>query len=329
MKIDIVITWVDGNDSNWQKEKNKYLKKEDSVNNLARFRDWDNLQYIFRGIEKYLPWVNKVFFVTWGHLPSWLNISNPKLVVVNHKDFIPEEYLPTFNSHTIELNLHRIKGLSEHFIYFNDDTFVLKNIKPEDFFKKGLPCDTAVLNPIICMGKDHFSNVSANNMTIINENFSKRNTIKSHFFKWYNFRYGLNLFRTMFLIPWSKFPGFYNGHLPNAYLKSSFEKVWQKEQAILNDTCQNHLRNNYTNVNQWLIKYWQFASNNFYPRSPKIGKYFEIGNNNKEIIKTIINQKYKMICLNDSINIKNFAVVKDEINSSLQQIFPDKSTFEK
>ena len=70
--------------------------------------------------------------------PSWLNVANEKIVVVKHEDFIPKEYLPTFNSHTIELNLHRIKGLSEYFIYFNDDTFILDKLQEKDFFKNGL-----------------------------------------------------------------------------------------------------------------------------------------------------------------------------------------------
>ena len=101
-KIDIVIPWVDGNDIKWQNEKNKYKqKKDEKLNNSSRFRDWDNLQYIFRGIEKFMPWVNNIFFITWGHLPKWLNVDNPKLKIINHKDYIPSKYLPTFNSHTI------------------------------------------------------------------------------------------------------------------------------------------------------------------------------------------------------------------------------------
>ena len=139
-KIDFVILWVDGNDKAWLEEKNKYLNiKGDSGKN--RFRDWDNLQYIFRGIEKHADWVNKIFFITWGHLPKWLNTDNPKLRIVKHEEFIPKEYLPTFNSNVIELNLHRIKDLSEKFVLFNDDLFILKDLKKEDFFKSNLPND--------------------------------------------------------------------------------------------------------------------------------------------------------------------------------------------
>ena len=111
-KIDFVILWVDGSDEKWLKEKNKYtnIKGDASIN---RFRDFGNLQYLFRGIEKYADFVNNIFFITWGHIPSWLNVNHPKLKIIRHDQFIPNKYLPTFNSNVIELNLHRIKDLSE------------------------------------------------------------------------------------------------------------------------------------------------------------------------------------------------------------------------
>lgn len=133
--IDFVIIWVDGNDPAWRAVKNQYVPRpvgEDDQE--VRYRDWDNLQYWFRSVEKYTPWVRKIHFVTWGHLPKWLNVNHPKLHIVNHKDYIPEKYLPTFNSHTIEMNLHRIEGLAEQFVYFNDDMFLLKPVYMEDFF---------------------------------------------------------------------------------------------------------------------------------------------------------------------------------------------------
>src|SRR5699024_7559051 len=114
-KIDFVITWVDDSDSDWLNAKNSYVENEVKDSRDIRYRDWDTLHFLFRGIEKFTPWVNKVFLVTWGHLPKWLNLNHPKLRVVKHEEFIPKKYLPTFNSHTIELNLHRIKDLSERF----------------------------------------------------------------------------------------------------------------------------------------------------------------------------------------------------------------------
>lgn len=92
-EIDFVITWVDGSDDRWQKEKQETRKHlgivADVDDRKERYRDWDNLQYWFRGVEKYAPWVRKIHFVTWGHLPKWLNTDHPKLRVVNHEDFIP------------------------------------------------------------------------------------------------------------------------------------------------------------------------------------------------------------------------------------------------
>ena len=90
--IDIVITWVDGNDPEWRSEKNKtrYDKEQlaETDDREERFRDWENLRYWFRGIENCAPWVRKVHFVTWGHLPEWLNTKHPKLNIVRHTEYI-------------------------------------------------------------------------------------------------------------------------------------------------------------------------------------------------------------------------------------------------
>ena len=68
-------------------------------------------------------------------------------MIVKHEDYIPEEFLPTFQSRTIDMNFHRIKDLSEHFVYFNDDMFLINPTTKEDFFVNGLPCDSAVMKP--------------------------------------------------------------------------------------------------------------------------------------------------------------------------------------
>ena len=131
-QIDFVVTWVDGNDPVWQEAKSHYAPADADIR-AARYRDWEQLKYWFRAVEKYAPWVNKIHFVTFGHLPKWLNIDNPKLHIVKHEDFIPKEYLPVFNSTAIEIYLHCIPGLSENFVYFNDDFYLMKPSQPEDF----------------------------------------------------------------------------------------------------------------------------------------------------------------------------------------------------
>lgn len=331
-KIDFVITWVDGNDEKWQQEKNKYLKNtlnDNKKNDTVRYREWDNLKYWFRAVEKFTPWVNKIYFVTYGHIPKWLNVDNPKLIIVNHKDYIPEEYLPTFSSHPIEFNIHRIKDLSEHFVYFNDDMFITNYMTKNDFFKRGLPRDIAVIQPVTNKGENNaFPHILLNNMRIINNHFSKKNVIKKNVTKWFNPIYGLSNFKSFFNYMGSSiFSGFLIPHIPTSYLKSSFNELWNKEFDIFNSTCLNKFRNN-GDINHFVIAYYQMCQGKFYPRSRRIGKYFSISNNNKKICDAIKNKKYKLICLNDIDDTINYEKARDEVNSAFNEILPEKSSFE-
>lgn len=337
-KIDFVIAWVNGNDPEWIREKEKYQalnnRLEDNKdimeagNVSSRFRDWDNLQYIFRGIEKFTPWVNRVHFVTCGHLPAWINKNNPKLNIVYHKDFIPTKYLPTFNANTIELNFHRINGLSEHFVYFNDDMFVLAPLCMTDFFRNGLPCQSAIMDISVLNGRETTALHHIFNMGPINRNFNKKETLRKYFFKWINPVYGRLIINNILLSYFDKFTGFMSTHLPNALMKSVYEEIWNAEFETLDRTCMCKFRS-IENVNQWLIDNWQMASGRFVPRTPKIGRSYIYSDNTKNIILDIItNQKCKMICINDSERIIDFENARDEVKAAFDRILPDKSMFE-
>ena len=153
MDIDFVVLWVDGSDPAWQAEKAKYQGKAlDDSNSANRFRDWGLLPYWFRAVERFAPWVRKIHFVTCGQVPEFLNTEHPKLHLVKHSDFMPPEALPTFSSHAIEMNIHRIPGLAEHFVYFNDDMFLIRAVKQENFFRDGLPCTYGGEYPIELVG---------------------------------------------------------------------------------------------------------------------------------------------------------------------------------
>lgn len=326
-KIDFVIAWVDGNDPKWQEEKAKYQGKQ--LSTINRYRDWDNLVYLFRGIEQYAPWVNKVYLVTCGQIPTWLNLDNPKLVLINHEDYIDKTYLPTFSSHPIELNFHKIKDLSEQFVYFNDDMFLTKKTKPTDFFKKGLPRDEYVENNIIADGNnDSFPYILLNNMDVINHHFNKRQCFKKHFFHYFNIKYGINNLRTFFLQPWYRYSGFQNPHVPSSFLKSTLETVWKVEENRLNEVCKHRFRSK-EDVNQYLFRYWQLCEGNFVPRRTSFSKVFHVEANNTKLLKAIRNQTYHLICINDNdINI-NFEQAKKEINEEFRRILPNQSSFEK
>ena len=175
--IDFVVTWVDGNDPVWQAEKAKYQVNVSNDDRNIRYREWDNLQYFFRGVDKFAPWVNKVYLVTYGHYPKWLNLNCKKLSVVKHEDFMNKKYLPTFNCNPIALNIFRIKDLSERFVFFNDDMFLLRPVKRELFFagKDCLPTDFAIASTLSTTNKyDTVQFMKFNNITIINTHFDKK-----------------------------------------------------------------------------------------------------------------------------------------------------------
>lgn len=141
--FDFVLLWVDGADPAWREEKRRALHRVGHAAAMqmddreARYREWGLLRYWFRGVERFAPWVRTIHFVTWGHLPPWLNTQHPKLHIVSHADYIPAAYLPTFNSNTIEWNFHRIPGLSERFVLFNDDFFSYECRKANGFLCRG------------------------------------------------------------------------------------------------------------------------------------------------------------------------------------------------
>lgn len=328
MKIDFIITWVDGNDQEWQKEYFKYKKGENIATHSARFRDWENLQYWFRGVEKFAPWVNKIHFVTWGHVPEWLNINHPKLNIVKHEDYIPKEYLPTFNSHVIGNNMHRIKELSENFVYFNDDVFLIKPIEKEMFFKNGLPCDMALLDIISGW---NFNTILLRAVSIINSRFSMKQTIKSSPIKWFNPIYGKSVIRNflLFIVGKNRFPGFVHFHLALPIRKSTLNKVWNEVPEILEEASKPKFRNYYT-VNLSLQRYWELVNNDFHPVDKrKWGENFEFKiQGYKKAVDFILNQKKPIVCLNDHPNMKNFDEVKTKINAALFKLLPEKSSFE-
>lgn len=332
-KIDFVILWVDGNDKNWQKAKNKYDTsiKSSGVNGAVRYRDWDNLKYWFRGVEKYAPWVNNIYFITYGHLPKWLNTKNPKLKIIKHEDYIPKKYLPTFSSNPIELNIHRIKSLSEHFVLFNDDMFLINNVSEKDFFENGLPKDNYnEVNMDLSAEDPVFAQIVKNNYNIVNKHYNKLKTLMLAPSKFINIKYGLkrNLQTIKTTICHKDFVGINNNHIAQAYLKSYFKGIWDVEPILLDNTSSNRFRSK-DDINIWLIRYFQLLDKMFVPRDFKLGKFFAVSRNNQEIVDTIKKQKYKMICINDSDKNINFDRCKDEINSAFDYILPDKSTFEK
>lgn len=329
-KIDFVIPWVDGGDPEWQKEKQKYSNQENYGDNEERFRDWDLLKYLFRGIDKNTPWVNRIHFITCGHLPEWLNTKHPQLHVVNHKDYIPEEYLPTFSANPIELNMHRIEGLSEKFIYFNDDFYIINTVTPDDFFKGDLPRSTVGLS-VPGQVSPEFGSTLLSDYEVINRNFKSRQVLRDHFSKFVNCRYGLkrNL-QTLLLMPYCTqfFPGFYNAHGPNAFLKSTFEEVWEKEHKRLHKTCLNKFRSP-CDLNQYVFLWWQWCKGLIVPQDVrKMFTYLTVLTPDEQLTNAIGKQITPIIAINDTW-CKDFENKKMMLHRAFDTILGEKCSFEK
>ncbi|HCC69756.1 MAG TPA: capsular biosynthesis protein [Bacteroidales bacterium] len=151
--IDVVIAWVDGNDPELAEKRNRYITKGASASlslgaHSTRFASNNEIRYCVLSIMKFAPFVRNIFIVTDGQDPDLYNDIKTyfpeklkSLRIVDHKEIFEgfEKYLPTFNSISIGNMIWRIKGLSGNFVYFNDDTFLIRNIQPEDWFINGKP----------------------------------------------------------------------------------------------------------------------------------------------------------------------------------------------
>lgn len=333
--IDFVITWVDGNDPAWQQEKNHKLREcglgSQTDDRKERYRDWDNLQYWFRGVEQFAPWVRKIHFVTWGHLPEWLNTDHPKLHIVNHKDFIPDEFRPTFNSHTIEWNFHRIDGLSERFVYFNDDVFLLNHVKPEDFFRGDLPVDMLALQPDVANAENEvMPYIYLNNAMVLAKYFKKYENVKKQPGAYFHIGYPpMYFFYNLLEMAFPRFTGFYTVHGPSPLKKSTYETLWKAESELLTKVCGHAFRHK-EDVSQYVLREYQKLEGKFVPRNiQKLCGYYDASEQNEKLIRAIKKPKNQIICINDSNHEIDFEKAKTEINTALDQRLSKKSMFEK
>lgn len=326
MKIDFVVPWVDGSDPEWQKEYSKYSGKPVSP---ERYRDWGVFHYWFRAVEKYAPWVNRVHLITCGQVPEWLNTEHPKLNLVFHEDYIPHEWLPTFSSHPIELNIHRIPELSEHFVYFNDDTYLSAPCLETDFFKNGLPCDQAILTFYRMNRSDmYFYKILNNMMLVINKHFSKQQVIRNNPYGWFNIKYGKRLFYNIYCMPFDWFPGFHIHHVAQPFLKSTFRKVWDSERDLLEETSSHRFRDQ-NDVNQYLFRFWALSSGGFTPISINNGGCYYPGGDKKSVQHWITRQSKKLVCINDGEGDFDIALEMKFLQDLFATVFPEKSSFER
>lgn len=321
--IDVVICWVDGSDSVWRDK--RALHSDIPTEGERRYRDYGTLKYLFRSLEKFAPWVHKIHFITDNQVPKWLKKEHPKLNLVHHTDFIPQEYLPTFNSNVIELNLFRLKELSEKFILFNDDMFLNGEVAPEDFFKENKIMDYGIYNRIA--PNDQFAHILLNNTIVINKYFDKRSSLKKNWQKVFRLRYGSKVLSNFFVLPWKEVTGYYNPHFPQPHFKSKLSQLYELEPEIFRNTFKNRFRGN-EDISHWLCRYWLLEEGRYEPQKMSFGSYLLLSELDK-IDLVIQSEKAKVLCINDvDCSDEEFEFNKERLNASFQAKFADVSSFE-
>ena len=336
-EIDFVVLWVDGNDPAWRAKKARFEPPEDptsQINGEQRFRDWGLMKYWFRGVEKFAPWVRKVHFVSDDQYPDWLDRNAPKLACVPHRCFIPEQRLPLFNSCAIEMHLHRIPGLAEHFVEFNDDMFLGRPICPKDLFPNGKPISCVRLSALgTIYPRQVYAHRLMNEAAVVNAHHDWRKTVFRNPRLFLSVR--LNGFSSVLANAMVSCllacPSIKDVHLPYCLSKSSLLDAWNAEPAVLGETAAHRFRN-LADVSARVFRDWQIASCSFSPRrSDAIGqRYYATPNGVERLCNAITSKKHIFVCANDeeALSSNDYEMVRRKITAAFETILPEKSSFE-
>ena len=328
--IDFVVLWVDPNDPQWQAEKNQYTPQAGTDTGVVRYQDWENFRYWFRAVAKYAPWVHRIHLVTCGQVPDWLNVNHPKIHLVKHSDFMPPEVLPTFNSSAIEIGIHGISELAEHFVYFNDDMFITAPIAPDFYFREGIPTDTpGFITPPKKKSGDVFACLLFNNSQILQKYFTRKDILRGKLCSWLNPAYGKTFIRTLRWLFVQDFPGFIMPHLSVPYVKNDFRKVWFREEKALRETQKHRFRSE-KDVNHFLFRNWRMCEGAYIPQKSS-GKYFSIDGRKSAVAaaKAIRTGRYSEICINDVCTGAVFEEAKRIINEAFEETLGSPCVFER
>lgn len=307
--IDLVYLWVDGNDPKWVAKRNAYmgLPGNSQEYNAGRYANNDELKYSLRSIEKYAPWIRKIFIVTDNQVPEWLDTSNPKIQIVDHTEIMPPECLPCFNSVVIEHHLHKIPGLSEHFLFSNDDTFINQPVTPETFF-----------------GEDWLPKI------MMRRKFFRKQRI------WIQekiFRKPLNSYQQTIknaaLLVEKKYGTFYGGrphHNIDAYLKSSVQHTFEMFRKEINAMASHHIRSR-EDIQRILYSYTALAEGKGHLCYVHREHSLRLNIHRRKYYKIFERYNPVLFCVNDSEHANNDD--RKRAVAFLSELFPEKSQFEK
>ena len=293
--IDIVLPYVDSTDPLWLDD---YANVSHTGGaGATRFRSWGTLKYLFRGIAAYMPFIRNVVLILAreSQIPDWLDTNYVRIVY--HKDFIPEEYLPVFNSCTIETFLSSIPDLSERFIYFNDDIFPINPMTSGDFFTGNIPHLIFTEHSILFKQYSYLKQCR-NSLDLITNYL------------------GINEYDAEeLLVP---------EHTAFPMVKSVVDDVYNH--------CKDKLCSTVTtfrdtkNVNQIMYQYYHYFTNTYIDDiCPYM--YIEVSGNLKHIEYLVLQSNFSLLCLNDC-GVEDYDKVQAELLSIFETKFPDKCKYE-
>ena len=310
MEIDLVYLWVNGSDPVWQEKRNNFIGKTEetsSTNCEGRYADNDELKYSLRSVDMYAPWIRKIFIITDNQIPKWLDTSNPKIKIVDHKEIMPSPSLPCFNSSVIEHFICRIPELAEHFLYANDDMFINKPVTPDFFFEAdGLPIIRFSRRPfrklylkfrekILKKKLSHYNQITQNSARLVEKKYKIYYSGKAH-------------------------------HNIDGYLKSDCihtEEIFKDE---IGATLTNQVRNS-NDIQRHLYYYVSLAEQRGHLHYVTQKTSFRFHIHNEGHYNKLIRFNPTLFCMNDSEYAQNNHRIKAQ--NFLASRFPTKSQFEK
>ena len=311
MDIDLVYLWVDGNDPAWQAKRNAFIGKTDEsspINCKGRYANNDELKYSLRSVEMYAPWIRKIFIVTDNQTPEWLDTSNPKIQIVDHKEIMPTESLPCFNSSLIEHFLYRIPGLSEYFLLSNDDTYFNRLVTKTDFY-------TTERCPIIRLTRKPFRKLR----WFWREKICKKPLLN----------YSKMIDRSSRLVE-EKYGVYYTGmphHNIDAYLKSDYQRIVEKDfSKEFTANNQNHMRSD-NDIHRSIISYIALAEKRGQLRYVTEKESMHVLIHKKRHYDRLDQYHPMLFCMNDSQSAQDSDRMM--MKNYLDKRFPQKSSFEK
>ena len=306
-EVDLLITYVDNSDEAWKSSLIKYANSSETTTmdlalNPRRYRDLGTLKYIFRGVEKFMPFVSRVNLIvsSESQIPCWINTDNVRIIL--HRDFIPHELLPTFNSCTIESFFWKIP-LHEYVLYANDDTFPLKKMQFDTYFSMS---DSGWVPNI------HFN---------FYDRYSGNNVFRSQC------RSGIDLTSHLLDIEYPEGKIFKPQHTINAWKRDSMIELGTKcEEELISHSSRFRSVNN---VNQYIYAYWHYWNNSHRDIESDLS-YMTFENGVPIIVNEITNQRHNIICINDAMHIKgSYYSAKQYILQAFRQVLGVPCKYEK